>query len=51
VNAAAAADLWDQDDFALGLELHQVGVLKDLAVDRHRHTLLDLAAEAQKVTG
>src|SRR5271163_4309761 len=28
------------------LELSQVGVLEDFAVDRHRHALLDLAPEA-----
>ena len=43
---SAAADLWDQVDLAVGLERGQIGVLVDLAVDRHRHALLDLMAEA-----
>jgi hypothetical protein len=45
-SGSAAADLGDQDDLALGLELSQVGVLKDLPVDRHGHAFLNLAAEA-----
>ena len=43
---STAADLRDQIDLALGLELRQIGVLEDLAVDCHRHALFDLAAEA-----
>jgi hypothetical protein len=39
---------WDQDNLALGFELRQIGVLKDLVVDRHRHAFLDLRAEARK---
>ena len=35
-----------QVDFAVGIELSQIGVLEDLAVDRYRHALFDLAAEA-----
>jgi hypothetical protein len=34
----------DQVDLAFGVERGEVGVLEDLAVDRHRHALLDLAA-------
>lgn len=44
----AATDFRDQDDLALGLELGQVGVLEDLAVDRRRHAFFDLAAKAWK---
>src|SRR5215471_12664212 len=36
---------------ALGVELGQVGILEDLAVDRHRHALLDLAAEGRVPLG
>src|SRR5271170_1134403 len=43
---SAAADLGDQVDFAVGVERGEIGVLKDLAVDRHRHAFLDLMAEA-----
>src|SRR6266566_679010 len=50
VPASAAADLRDQHDLAVGVELGLVGVLEDLAVDRHRHALVDLMAEAGKAT-
>src|SRR5436190_14604841 len=43
---SAAADFGDQVDLALGFQRDEVGVLEDFAVDRHRHTPLDLAAEA-----
>src|SRR3984893_483452 len=43
---SAAADLGDQVDLAFGVERGEIGVLEDFAVDRHRHALLDLAAEA-----
>ena len=43
---SAAADLKDQIDFALGVERGGVGVLEDIAVDRQRHALLDLADES-----
>src|SRR5215813_5285763 len=43
---SAAADFRDQVDLAVGAQRREVGVLEDLAVDRHRHTLLDLPAEA-----
>src|SRR6516225_2141212 len=43
---SAAADFGDQINLALGLELSQIGVLKDLAVDRRGYALVDLAAEA-----
>src|ERR1700730_17212509 len=42
---SAAADFGDQIDFAVGIERDEVGVLEDLTVDRHRHALVDLAAE------
>src|SRR5579872_4269138 len=45
---SAAADLRDQHDLAAGVERLEVGVLKDLAVDRHRHRLVDLPAEPGK---
>jgi hypothetical protein len=35
---SAAADFGDEVDFALGVERDEVGVLVDLAVDRHRHS-------------
>jgi hypothetical protein len=43
---SAAVDFGDQVDLALGVERGGTGVLEDFAVDRHRHALLDLAAEA-----
>src|SRR5438105_2322216 len=43
---SAAANFGDEDDLAVWIEWREVGVLKDFAVDRHRHALLDLAAEA-----
>src|SRR5438067_331913 len=43
---STAADLRDQHDLAVGLERGLVGVLKDLAVDRDRHPLVDLMAKA-----
>src|SRR3984893_13439882 len=45
---SAAADFGDQVDFAVGVERDEVGVLEDLAVDRHRHAFVDLAAETGK---
>src|SRR6516162_9279054 len=45
---SAAADLRDQIDLAVGAQRGEVGVLKDLAVNRHRHALLDLAAETRE---
>src|SRR3984893_18841939 len=45
---SAAADLGDKVDLAFGVERGEIGVLEDFAVDRHRHALLDLAAEAGK---
>ena len=39
---SAAADFGDQVDFAVGVERGEVGVLVDLAVDRHRHAFVDL---------
>src|SRR5437763_3932123 len=47
---SAAADFGDQVDFALGVERGEIGVLEDFAVDRHRHALLDLAAETGVAT-
>src|SRR5204863_75484 len=44
--SSAAADFGNQVDFALGVERGEIGVLEDLAVDRDRHALVDLAAEA-----
>jgi hypothetical protein len=41
-----AADFRDQVDLALGPKRGEIGVLKDLAVDSHRHAFLDPAAEA-----
>jgi hypothetical protein len=35
-----------QNDFALGVERGEVGVLEDIAVDRQRHALVDLADES-----
>lgn len=43
---STAADLGDQVNLAIGVERRQIGVLVDLAVDRHGHPLLDLMAEA-----
>src|SRR5438105_8869677 len=43
---STAADLRDQHDLAVGLERGLVGVLKDLAVDRDRHPLVDLMAKS-----
>src|SRR5438270_1938019 len=43
---STAADLRDQHDLAVGFERGLVGVLKDLAVDRDRHPLVDLMAKA-----
>src|SRR5580704_1710997 len=43
---SAAADFGNQVDFAVGIERGEVGVLKDFAVDRDCHALLDLSPEA-----
>src|ERR1700722_10245671 len=48
---STAADFGDQVDFAVGVERDEVGVLEDLAVDRHRHAFVDLAAETGKAGG
>jgi hypothetical protein len=42
---SAAADFGDQVDFTVGLERDEISVLKDLAIDHHRHALLNLAPE------
>src|ERR1700679_1017168 len=44
--ALPATDLRDQHHFAIGAELRGVGVLEDLAVDRHGHAFLDLPRKA-----
>ena len=41
-----AGDLWDQVHFAVGTDGVNERVLKDLAVDGHRHALVDLFAKA-----
>jgi hypothetical protein len=46
---SAAADVGDQGDFTVGVERGEIGVLEDFAVDRHRHTLLDLAPGPRKL--
>src|SRR6516225_2100921 len=46
--SSAAADLRDQIDLAIGFERGEVGVLENLAVDRYRHALVDLAAKTRK---
>src|SRR6516225_2651461 len=43
---SAAADFGDQVDLAVRVELGEIGVLEDLAVDRDRHAFLDLTPEA-----
>src|SRR6476646_659848 len=44
--ASATGNLRDQADLAVRFQPGAVGVLVDLAVDRHRHALLDLFAQA-----
>src|SRR5436190_14737704 len=43
---SAAADLRDQHDLTVRAELRLVGVLEDLAIDRHRHAFIDLMPQA-----
>jgi len=49
--SSAAADFWDQVDFAFRLQRGEVGVLEDLAVDRHRHAFVDLVPRPRPVYG
>src|SRR5580658_8226251 len=44
--ASPAADFGDEKNLAVGGQLFEIGVLIDLAVDRHRHPLVDLLPEA-----
>src|SRR5690349_2504796 len=43
-------NLRDQHNLALRAQLRRVRVLKDLAVDSHRHSLLNLLAQARVAT-
>src|SRR5437870_6899106 len=45
-SAVSRRRFWGSEDPAVGVERGEIGVLEDLAVDRHRHALLDLAPEA-----
>ena len=44
---SAAADFGDEDDFAVGAQGHEIGVLGDHTVDRQRHAFVDLMALAR----
>jgi hypothetical protein len=45
--SSAATNLWNEHDFASGLQFNLVGVLKNLAVNGDGHAFLDVTAEAR----